>query len=209
MAGDLRFTVAPADRVSFDSAESVSRTANGQPASALAPAARRVDNLRGVPARAHIPSAPQYNPLAPTTDPAHPTEVPHGDWDVAVFDNRFPSLADPRLMPPTLIVPTAPGGGQVRSGGVYPGSRVIARCLAARPHLDLLLQVWADRTGSLRGRAGIAYVLPFENRGAEVGVTLHHPHGQIYAYPVIPPVPARMQQTRRRHMTEIGIAACS
>jgi UDPglucose--hexose-1-phosphate uridylyltransferase len=40
----------------------------------------------------------------------------------------------------------------------------------------------------------IQYVLPFENRGAEVGVTLHHPHGQIYAYPFVPPVPARMAQ---------------
>jgi UDPglucose--hexose-1-phosphate uridylyltransferase len=43
----------------------------------------------------------------------------------------------------------------------------------------------------------VQYVLPFENRGAEVGVTLHHPHGQIYAYPVVPPVPARMLQTGR------------
>ncbi|MFL6661027.1 MAG: galactose-1-phosphate uridylyltransferase, partial [Rhizobacter sp.] len=45
----------------------------------------------------------------------------------------------------------------------------------------------------------IAYVLPFENRGAEVGVTLHHPHGQIYAYPVVPPVPARMQELAVEH----------
>src|ERR1044071_2590834 len=35
---------------------------------------------------------PEYNPLAPTTSPEHPTEVPAGPWDVAVFDNRFPSL---------------------------------------------------------------------------------------------------------------------
>jgi UDPglucose--hexose-1-phosphate uridylyltransferase len=42
-------------------------------------------------------------------------------------------------------------------------------------------------------------VLPFENRGTEVGVTLHHPHGQIYAYPVVPPVPARQQAAAARH----------
>jgi UDPglucose--hexose-1-phosphate uridylyltransferase len=47
-------------------------------------------------------------------------------------------------------------------------------------------------------------VLPFENRGAEVGVTLHHPHGQIYAYPVVPPVPARMQQVSREHFERHG-----
>ena len=39
----------------------------------------------------------------------------------------------------------------------------------------------------------IQYVLPFENRGLEVGVTLNHPHGQIYAYLMGPPVPANMQ----------------
>jgi UDPglucose--hexose-1-phosphate uridylyltransferase len=61
-------------------------------------------------------------------------------------------------------------------------------------HLELVLEVWADRTEKLGDLAGIDYVLPFENRGAEVGVTLHHPHGQIYAYSVVPPVPARMQQ---------------
>jgi UDPglucose--hexose-1-phosphate uridylyltransferase len=47
-------------------------------------------------------------------------------------------------------------------------------------------------------------VLPFENRGAEVGVTLHHPHGQIYAYPVVPPVPARMQQVAQEHFAKHG-----
>jgi UDPglucose--hexose-1-phosphate uridylyltransferase len=61
-------------------------------------------------------------------------------------------------------------------------------------HLELVLEVWADRSDTLGNLAGIDYVLPFENRGAEVGVTLHHPHGQVYAYPVIPPAPARMQQ---------------
>ncbi|MGN6390458.1 MAG: galactose-1-phosphate uridylyltransferase, partial [Burkholderiaceae bacterium] len=56
---------------------------------------------------------------------------------------------------------------------------------------------WADRTARAAEREEIRYVLPFENRGAEVGVTLHHPHGQIYAYPFVPPVPARMQAQER------------
>src|SRR4051812_49255869 len=49
---------------------------------------------------------PEYNPLAVTTNPEHPTEVPAGDWDVAVFDNRFPSLAAPLpgFEPPASIV---------------------------------------------------------------------------------------------------------
>ena len=71
---------------------------------------------------------PEYNPLAPTTDPAHPTELPAGDYDVAVF----------------------------------------------------------------------------ENRGVEVAVTLHHPHGQIYAYPFIPPVPARELSQQKAYWDEHG-----
>jgi UDPglucose--hexose-1-phosphate uridylyltransferase len=50
----------------------------------------------------------------------------------------------------------------------------------------------------------VAYVLPFENRGVEVGVTLHHPHGQIYAYPFVPPVAARQLELQRRHLGEHG-----
>jgi UDPglucose--hexose-1-phosphate uridylyltransferase len=136
---------------------------------------------------------PEYNPLAVTTDPAKPTEVPRGDWDVAVFDNRFPSLAFNVGTAPAAIVPTAPATGQCE---VVVFAQDAQASLASLPlaHLDLLLQVWADRTVRLGRRPEVQYVLPFENRGAEVGVTLHHPHGQIYAYPVVPPVPARMQQ---------------
>jgi UDPglucose--hexose-1-phosphate uridylyltransferase len=136
---------------------------------------------------------PQYNPLAVTLDPAHPTELPAGDWDVAVFDNRFPSLTLQSKQPPELIVPSAPAFGKCE---VVVFTQDARSSLGALPldHLELVLEVWADRTEKLGDIAGIDYVLPFENRGAEVGVTLHHPHGQIYAYPVLPPVPARMQQ---------------
>ena len=136
---------------------------------------------------------PEYNPLAVTLDPAHPTELPAGDWDVAVFDNRFPSLTLQSKQPPELIVPSAPAFGKCE---VVVFTQDARSALGALPldHLELVLEVWADRTEKLGDVAGIDYVLPFENRGAEVGVTLHHPHGQIYAYPVVPPVPARMQQ---------------
>ena len=136
---------------------------------------------------------PKYNPLAVTLDPTHPTELPAGDWDVAVFDNRFPSLTLRSKQPPELIVPSAPAFGKCE---VVVFTQDARSALGALPldHLELVLEVWADRTEKLGDVAGIDYVLPFENRGAEVGVTLHHPHGQIYAYPVVPPVPARMQQ---------------
>ena len=139
---------------------------------------------------------PAYNPLAPTIDSAKPTEVPAGNWDVAVFDNRFPSLAvDPsadNTPPPSLYVSTAPATGhcEVVVYAQDPGASLSGLPLT---HVELLLKVWGDRTERLSRQPGIAYVLPFENRGQEVGVTLHHPHGQIYAYPVVPPVAARMQ----------------
>src|SRR5829696_4308516 len=60
--------------------------------------------------RTFLPPA-EFNPLAPARDPAHPTEVPAGAWDVAVFDNRFPTLAIDAGDPPRLEVATAPGTG--------------------------------------------------------------------------------------------------
>lgn len=149
---------------------------------------------------------PEYNPLAVTRDAAHPTEVPAGDWDVAVFDNRFPSLADAAAgstAPPGLIVPTAPAHGHCEVV-VFTQDPQASLGALALGHIELLLRVWGERTGRIGERPGIAYVLPFENRGAEVGVTLHHPHGQIYAYPVVPPVPARLQAVALEHFKAHG-----
>ena len=148
---------------------------------------------------------PEYNPLAVTTDPAHPTEVPAGAWDVAVFDNRFPSLAESPdgPTPPQLIVPTAKATGHCEVVVFTQDPKASLGGLAL-DHLELLLQVWGERTQRLGARQGIEYVLPFENRGTEVGVTLHHPHGQLYAYPLVPPVPARMQAVASDYLREQG-----
>ena len=134
---------------------------------------------------------PEYNPLAVTTDPANPTEMPTGNYDIAVFDNRFPSLALAATDLPNLTVETAVANGHCE---VVVFTQDPAASLASLPaaRINLLLQVWADRTQRAASNPQIRYVLPFENRGAEVGVTLHHPHGQIYAYPFVPPVPQRM-----------------
>ena len=149
---------------------------------------------------------PQYDPLAPTSDPTQPTEVPDGDWDIAVFDNRFPSLRSATSPAaeavPELIVPTAPAAGQCEV--VVFGRDQAPLGSKPLPHIELLLKVLADRTHVLGQRADVNYILPFENRGAEVGVTLHRPHGQIYAYPVVPPVPARIQQLATEHYENTG-----
>src|SRR5215210_8056610 len=54
---------------------------------------------------------PEYNPLAPSRDPEHPTEVPQGPWDVAVFENLFPTLTPLAHDPPQTIVDTRAGKG--------------------------------------------------------------------------------------------------
>jgi UDPglucose--hexose-1-phosphate uridylyltransferase len=146
---------------------------------------------------------PQYNPLAPSTDPAHPTEVPSGAWDVAVFDNLFPTLAETAEHPPTLRIPTAPARG---ASEVVVFTQDAQLSLGRLPlwHIELLFEVWADRYRDLGSRPGVAYVFLFENRGVEVGVTLHHPHGQIYAYPFVPPVPGRSLEQQRRYYHEHG-----
>ena len=149
---------------------------------------------------------PEYNPLLPSADPANPTELPTGDWDVAVFDNRFPTLSPVATSPPVVEpVLTAPGAGQCE---VVVYSQDPQRSLGQLPlwHVALLIEVWADRTRELGARAGIEYVLPFENRGVEVGVTLHHPHGQVYAYPFVPSVPARLHASELEHHRRHGTA---
>jgi UDPglucose--hexose-1-phosphate uridylyltransferase len=146
---------------------------------------------------------PEYNPFAVTVSDSNPTEVPQGDWDIAVFDNRFPSLDLDSAHAPSLAVPTRPAKGKCE---VVVFTQDPDASLAALPldHIELLISVWADRTKNLGAAADIQYVLPFENRGAEVGVTLHHPHGQIYAYPVVPPIPARMQSVAASHYAQHG-----
>ena len=148
---------------------------------------------------------PQYNPLAVTTGPEAPTELPPGNYEIAVFDNRFPSLALDAHTPPELTVETAPGTGKCEVV-VFTQDPTSALGALSLGRIELLFQVWADRTERLASTGKIKYVLPFENRGVEVGVTLHHPHGQIYAYPFIPPVPARMLSQERDYFDKHGRA---
>lgn len=146
---------------------------------------------------------PEYNPLAPTTDPENPTEIPQGEFDIAVFDNRFPSLSLSSHDPPATIVETLPASGKCE---VVVFTRDPNATLATLPldHVESLFEVWGDRTAQLTATRTIKYVLPFENKGIEVGVTLHHPHGQIYAYPFVPPVPQRMNFQETTHYRSTG-----
>jgi UDPglucose--hexose-1-phosphate uridylyltransferase len=153
--------------------------------------------------RTFLPPA-EYNPLSPTVDPEHPTEVPAGDWEVAAFENLFPTLAGDAEEPaPQEIVATRPGKGACEVV-VFTQDTTASLGSLPLPHLELILRVWGDRTRELGARDDVQYVFPFENRGVEVGVTLHHPHGQIYAYPFVPPIPARELEQQRAYFEKHG-----
>jgi UDPglucose--hexose-1-phosphate uridylyltransferase len=145
--------------------------------------------------RTFLPPA-SFNPLAPTADPGQPTELPAGTYDAAVFENLFPTFTSLAHDPPALSVPTAPALGTCE---VVVFTQDPSASLGSLPlwHLQLIVDVWADRYEQLGAREDVAYVYAFENRGVEVGVTLNHPHGQIYAYPFVPPVPARALEQQR------------
>ncbi len=140
---------------------------------------------------------PKKSPLAVTTLGEEPTELPPGDYAIAVFENLFPTLSQHAPLPPVMEIPTAASKG-VCEVVVFTQDPLTHLGALSIQHIALLLQVWADRSKA-HAAAGCKYVLAFENRGAEVGVTLHHPHGQIYAYPFIPPIPAQEFAAQRQY----------
>jgi UDPglucose--hexose-1-phosphate uridylyltransferase len=143
--------------------------------------------------RAFLPPA-ELDPLAPST-PGNLTEVPD-NYDVAVFENKSPSFG-PGLPGPNDgysdadldaigLGRTLPGYGRcevVCFGPQHTGSWADFSGSRART----VTEAWADRTAALSRVPGVRQVFVFENRGAEIGVTLHHPHGQVYAYPYVTP----------------------
>ena len=201
-------------------------------------------------------------PLCPSR-PGRPTEIPAADYDVVVFENRFPSLSGARS-PQAGTGEAGDGARAAASDGARAdagdaagdgpraaaraaasdGARADARAaagdgaradagdgagaeagawdgeagipaagdlLARRPatgrcevvcftadhdsafayltprRARTVLEAWADRTVVLGEMGGIRQVYCFENKGEEIGVTLHHPHGQIYGFPFVTP----------------------
>lgn len=129
-------------------------------------------------------------PLCPTRPGGPQTEIPLEDFEIAVFENRFPSLSpeppEPALAA-TPLVPVRPSYGACEVV-VYTAEHDATLGDLSLERIDQLVRVWTERTAELSARPGIRAVLVFENRGREIGVTLTHPHGQIYAYPFVPPM---------------------
>ena len=143
-------------------------------------------------------------PLCPSA-PGRPTEIPEADYDVVVFANRFPSLSEAvsGVGSTDGLVPVRPGFGRcevvcftsdhTKSFGELSPGRV-----------RTVVDAWADRTTAFSAIPGIEQVFPFENRGEEIGVTLSHPHGQIYGYPFVTPKTERMLRTAQAYLDEHG-----
>ena len=133
--------------------------------------------------RTYKPSA-AANPLAPSRPGAPLTEIPFPDFELAVFSNRFPSLYPdaPQADGTDVEIRAARGACEVI---VYSPEDKGSLATLTQDRRRLLVEAWIDRYAAMFD-AGCAFVLPFENRGDEVGVTLHHPHGQIYGFPIVP-----------------------
>ena len=142
-------------------------------------------------------------PLCPST-PGNQSEIPSPDYDVVVFENRFPSFA---------------GTGAVAAGGTpfdtRPGNgRCEVVCFTSDHNATLstlpasrvrtVIEAWADRTAALSAQPGVEQVFCFENRGVEIGVTLAHPHGQIYGYPFVTPKTAAAIRAVQAHRAAAG-----
>jgi UDPglucose--hexose-1-phosphate uridylyltransferase len=125
----------------------------------------------------------EHCPLDPTRPGGPTTEIPFSSFEIAVFDNRFPAFH-------------APGGAA--EVVVYSDSHDGSFATLADERAEALMWVWRHRYEELGRRDDVDYVMIFENRGVEVGVTLHHPHGQIYGYPFLPPVPKRELEADER-----------
>lgn len=135
------------------------------------------------------------DPLAPQAR-GNPSEIP-SDYDVAVFENRSPAFgpalpdagsheADPAYLDGTALGRAVPAYGRCEVICFSPAHEGAFGSIS-RSRARTVIEAWADRTAVLSSLPGAAQVYIFENRGTEIGVTLQHPHGQIYAYPYLTP----------------------
>jgi len=145
--------------------------------------------------RVFLPPSDQ-DPLAPSSA-SNPSEIPD-NYDVVVFENRSPSFG------PSMS--TGYTDDELASIGIGRSLPAIGRCevVCFSPQsfgsfsgltvsrARTVIEAWADRTAVLSALPGVREVFPFENRGEAIGVTLHHPHGQIYSYPYITPRTQRL-----------------
>jgi UDPglucose--hexose-1-phosphate uridylyltransferase len=158
--------------------------------------------------RTHLPPA-DHCPFDPSV-PGRLTEIPAPSYEVAVFENRFPALEGagqagehPLAAGLSGLHVTRPGAGRcevVCFSQDHSGSfATLSPAQAA-----VVMAAWTDRSAVLAALPGVEQVYCFENRGEEIGVTLTHPHGQIYAYPFVTPRTSRMLAMASQYQDQTG-----
>jgi UDPglucose--hexose-1-phosphate uridylyltransferase len=152
-------------------------------------------------ARTFLPPTSEC-PLCPTRGDQL-TEVPEADYEVVVFENRFPSLTESAGDEDPLNPTYRHGYGRCEVV-CFTSDHTTSLANVPAERVRLVLEAWIDRDRELSSMPGIEYVFLFENRGVEIGVTMSHPHGQIYAYPFVPPRDEQMRRVARAYRTATG-----
>ena len=146
--------------------------------------------------------APEQCPLCPSTA-TRQTEIPAPEYDVVVLENRFPTLHGDAAVRRDGLLTALPAGGQCEV--VCFSQQHDASFADLSPaQAATVMTAWTDRSAELARRPGVEQIYCFENRGAEIGVTLPHPHGQIYAYPYVTPRTDRMLASCASYRRETG-----
>jgi UDPglucose--hexose-1-phosphate uridylyltransferase len=113
---------------------------------------------------------------------------------VKAFSNRWPPLTPGAPFEPAAALATGTDRAPARGAAeivLYSADHDASLASLGVDGARRVVDLWAERTAALLARPEVAYVLVIENRGREVGATIDHPHGQIYGFPFVPPVPAR------------------
>ncbi len=128
------------------------------------------------------------------------------DYSVYKYDNDFPILS---LNPPKEDLPKGDFYKTLPSYGkcdviLYSSNHSASLHELGEDHIVKLVKLWEERYIELSKDEKIKYVFPFENRGEEVGVTMHHPHGQIYAYSQMPLRVRTEMDNAKKHYEKTG-----
>jgi UDPglucose--hexose-1-phosphate uridylyltransferase len=132
-----------------------------------------------------------FCPLCPTKEGEFTSEIPVESYEIAVFQNKFPAFtSDCESLPQDDFYLTTEAKGECEVVVYSPDHKATLTDLSIL-EIENLIKVWANRFSELGKQEHIKYVYIFENKGREIGVTLPHPHGQIYSFPFVPPIPER------------------
>ena len=136
------------------------------------------------------------------------TEIPDNNYEVVVFGNRSPALTTPNSnwQLPEIIGIDTPNADAAGACEVicYTSDHGASFAKLPEKQIRTVLEAWKDRDNALSKLPFIKHIFPFENRGEEVGVTLSHPHGQIYAYSFLPPRIEKMLEAANAHLAKTG-----